>query len=107
MIAETIVALLRAKHSTEIFVEELRAGSGYGGDSESRMDAWAMHPYPSKQNCRVAYEVKVSRSDFLRDIKQPLKHRAALTFSNEFYFVAPRCGCSRPRICHYLLALWK
>jgi len=48
-----------------------------------------MHPYPSKANCRFAYEVKVSRSDFLRDIKQPLKHRAALALSNCFYFVAP------------------
>ena len=95
MIAATIVALLRKRHADQIFVEELRGGSGYGGDSESRIDAWAMHPYPSKQNCRVAYAVKVSRSDFLRDIKQPLKHRAALNVSNEFYFVAPE-GVIKP-----------
>lgn len=89
MDASAITALLRKKHSGEVFVEELRGGAGYGGCSEGYIDAWTMHPYPSKQNCRIAYEVKISRSDFLRDIKQPLKHRAALLFSNEFYFVAP------------------
>lgn len=90
MIAETIIALLRERHSIDhVFVEELRGGSGYGGDSERRMDAWAMHHHPSKGNKRIAYEVKVSRGDFLKDIKDPLKHRPALRFSNEFFFVAP------------------
>lgn len=90
MIAEDIINALRSRHSAEeIFVTELRGGSGGRSTDNSYIDAWAMHPYPSKQNCRVAYEVKVSRGDFLRDIKQPHKHRAALVHSNEFYFAAP------------------
>ncbi len=90
MIAETILKLLKERHAVDhVYVEELRGGSGYGGDNERRMDAWAMHHHPSKGNKRTAYEVKVSRSDFLRDIKDPLKHRPALRFSNEFFFVAP------------------
>lgn len=47
----------------------------------SRVDAFAMHHHPSKNNRRRAYEVKISRADFLRDIRQPLKHRAALNVS--------------------------
>lgn len=93
--SKVIIELLRARHSGEVFVEELRGGSGYGKDSERRMDAWAMHHYPSKGNQRTAYEIKISRGDYLRDIKQPLKHRPALTFSNEFYFVAPE-GMLKP-----------
>ena len=89
MTAETITALLRKRHAGQIFVTELRGGSGSRESDNSYIDAYALHPYPSKQNCRVAYEVKVSRSDFLRDVKQPHKHRAALVHSNEFYFVAP------------------
>jgi hypothetical protein len=89
VIAETIIALLRYRHAGEIFVTELRGGAGGRATDNSYIDAYALHPYPSKQNCRVAYEVKVSRSDFLKDIKQPHKHRAALVHSNEFYFVAP------------------
>ena len=36
-------------------------------------------------------EIKVSRADFLAEIKRkPLKRRAGLRLSNESYFVAPK-----------------
>jgi hypothetical protein len=38
---------------------------------------------------RVCYEVKISRADFFCEIKQPLKRRIGLRYSNEFYFVTP------------------
>jgi hypothetical protein len=38
---------------------------------------------------RVCYEVKTSRADFLCELKQPLKRRIGLRYSNEFYFVTP------------------
>ena len=38
---------------------------------------------------RVCYEVKTSRADFLCELKHPLKRRAGLRYSNEFYFVTP------------------
>ena len=47
-----------------IYLEELRAGSGFGVDSSRRFDAWAIETAPSKGNKRIAMEVKVSRSDF-------------------------------------------
>ena len=34
--------------------------------------------------------MKVSRADFLGELKQPLKRRIGMRYSNEFYFVAPR-----------------
>jgi hypothetical protein len=37
----------------------------------------------------VCYEIKTSRADFLWEMKQPLKRRIGLRYSNEFYFVAP------------------
>lgn len=40
----TIIELIKQRHGLDwVFVEELRGGSGYGGDNERRMDAWAMH----------------------------------------------------------------
>lgn len=48
-----------------------------------------MHLWPSSGFTRYAYEVKVSRSDFLREKKNPLKTRAAYLMSNYFSFVAP------------------
>jgi hypothetical protein len=38
---------------------------------------------------RVCYEVKMSRSDFLGEIRRPLKRRIGMRFSIEFYFVTP------------------
>jgi hypothetical protein len=38
---------------------------------------------------RVCYEIKRSRADFLCEMKQPLKRRIGLRYSNEFYFVTP------------------
>ena len=38
---------------------------------------------------RICYEVKTSRADFLGELKQPLKRRVGMRYSNEFYFVTP------------------
>lgn len=54
--------------------------------NERRIDAWAMHV--RKQHC-VAYEVKVTRADFLRELEDPTKRAAAMLLSNEFFFATP------------------
>lgn len=38
---------------------------------------------------RIAFEIKTSRSDFLREIADPIKSRAALYHTHQFYFAAP------------------
>jgi hypothetical protein len=38
---------------------------------------------------RVGYEVKTTRRDSLSELKQPLKCRVGMRYSNEFYFVTP------------------
>lgn len=93
---KAILKALRRRHPEKewAFFEELRAGTGYrnvaaGLNPEQRFDAWAMNLYPSKNFVRIAYEIKVSRSDFLREIKHPEKRTQALHLSNQFYFVAP------------------
>lgn len=69
---------------------ELRIGTGYGKASEQRLDLWCIHMWPSSGWARVTYEVKVSRSDFRREMKKPLKRRYGMLFSNRFYFAAPK-----------------
>lgn len=70
------------------YIEELSNATGTRGTT--RIDAWALNLIPSEGLGRIAYEVKVSRSDFLREIKQPTKRRYALLYSNKFYFAAPK-----------------
>ncbi len=95
--AEVLTAL-QARHQLPewVFVEELRFGVGFQqrAHNERRIDAWAINCYPSRM-VRIAYEVKVSRGDFLKELKQPRKRAAALRVSNEFYFAAP-AGLIKP-----------
>jgi hypothetical protein len=95
--AKEVVSALRAHHPSPEWAvfTELRAGTGYGKRSEQRIDLWAIDCYPSKQCRRLAYEVKVSRQDFLNELKDPLKRRGALLLSNEFWFVGPE-GFAKP-----------
>lgn len=82
-VSDEIINLLSLRHSKDVFIPECKDGPTHY-TSHVRMDAWAMnkswaHPVVS------AYEVKVSRADFLKDNKWP----AYLPLCNQFYFVAP------------------
>lgn len=72
-----------------IFFGELRAGSGYRYGADQRIDAWAMSCYPSEKLVKLAFEIKVSRADFLREMAKPRKREFAMSVSNQFYFVTP------------------
>jgi len=88
-----------------LFLRELRAGTGRQNGGAQRLDAFALNTLPHMAMKRVCYEVKTSRSDFLSELKRPLKRRIGLRYSNEFYFVTPgRSGnpggdTSRMRAC--------
>jgi hypothetical protein len=64
-------------------------GTGRRSHSQQRLDAFALNSYPHTSMKRVCYEVKVSRGDFLNELKHPLKRRIGMRYSNEFYFVTP------------------
>lgn len=75
-----------------IGIEEMRCGTGYNRKREgveSRIDFFAMHVWPSRSHERRAFEIKVTRGDFLKEIQDSTKRRMGLMFSNEFYFVTP------------------
>lgn len=67
---------------------ELRDGTGTGASGQS-MDAFAMHTWPSKGYRRIGYEIKASRSDFIREMKAPEKRAWGVSITHEFWFVAP------------------
>ncbi len=84
--------LERALHSSRsewLFLRELRVGTGRRSQSAQRLDAFALNCLPHLAMKRVCYEVKTSRADYLCELKHPLKRRAGMRYSNEFYFVAP------------------
>lgn len=84
MTSYQIMELLRAKHCDDVWVAECKNGPSQTG-SHLRMDAWSMKKSWANP-CVRAYEVKVSRSDFLGDEKW----RGYLQYCNELVFCAPK-----------------
>src|SRR3954447_19777762 len=72
-----------------LFLRELRIGTGHRHHEMQRLDAFALNCLPHLGMKRVCYEVKMSRADYLGEIRRPLKRRIGMRFSNEFYFVTP------------------
>ena len=83
MTSDDIINLLAGKHSKDVFVAECKDGPTWGA-SVLKIDAWALRRSWANP-LSWAYEVKVSRNDFLRDDKW----QGYLELCNEFYFVCP------------------
>ena len=81
--ANQIQSLLARKHSEDIFVSECKDGPTVA-TNHLRMDAWTMKRSWTNP-LSIAYEIKVSRQDFLNDHKW----HNYLNYCNEFYFVCP------------------
>ena len=79
--ANDIVKLLRQRHAEDVFVSECKNGPSQVG-SHLRLDGWAMKKSWASPLV-IGYEVKVSRSDFLRYDKW----RGYLPMCNCLYFV--------------------
>jgi hypothetical protein len=79
---------MHASPSEWLFFHELRVGTKHNG-SVQRLDGFALNTLPHTAMKRICYEVKISRGDFLYELKHPLKRRIGMRYSNEFYFVTP------------------
>src|SRR5215471_5084798 len=86
----SLIAIVeRAMHASLaewLFFRELRVGTGRQNGNAQRLDAFALNTLPHTTMKRVCYEVKISRADFLSELKRPLKRRIGLRYSNESYF---------------------
>ncbi len=86
---DVLERLAHASKTEWLFLRELRVGTGFRNSSSQRLDAFALNCLPHLAMKRVCYEIKISRADFLNELKHPLKRRIGLRYSNEFYFVTP------------------
>jgi len=80
--ASDILAVLQEKHSDDVFIPECKNGPSEHGSL--RLDAWTMKKSWANQ-CFTGYEIKITRGDFMNDIKW----HQYLNYCNEFYFVCP------------------
>jgi len=102
--AEKIYGLLAEQHCLPqwIIVPELRGSTAYYNMRE--IDAFAVSCWTAPSpGYSIAYEIKVDRQDFKREINDPDKRATFVANSNQFYFVTlpevvnveeipPECG---------------
>lgn len=69
------------------FIEHVRAGAGWAGHT---IDGLAVGLWSSTKHEIHAYEVKISRSDLLRELAQPHKAEVWTSWVDRFWLVAPR-----------------
>ena len=69
------------------FIPEFRCGTGYSRDT--RADAIAMELWPSARDGIeiIGFELKVSRTDWLRELKNPYKATPVKQFCDRWYLV--------------------
>jgi hypothetical protein len=70
-------------------------GTGRQNGGAQCLDGFALNALPHTAMKRICCEVKTSRGGFLSELKQPVKIRVGMRYSNEFYFVTP-AGLVRP-----------
>ena len=77
-----------------VWLTEVRTKTGWSTtfgndlDSERYIDGFAFALIPSKNFQRIAYEFKVSRADWLAELKNPVKKAPAYFLSHQFWYVA-------------------
>lgn len=93
--SEDLVKLIRKHYVTNdgtynrnVILEQVPDGTGM---FQNRwIDVAVFQMFPSKGLTRFAFEVKVSRSDFLQELSHPEKHQWCKECFHEFWFVAPK-----------------
>ena len=85
MDADQIIELLRHKHQAPEWATFAELANATGG-ARRYIDFYAMNLWPSSKHKKIAYEIKVSRSDFMRELDRPAKRAFSEQVANECYF---------------------
>lgn len=84
-----VLDALRRKHAGDewVFLTHLKTATGWQTGRGRETDGWAMNMWPSRGLKTHGFEVKVSRSDWLAELKDPSKADESFQFC-DFWWVA-------------------
>lgn len=82
--------MLRERHPTNEWALMFEVGNSTGFGQRRWADAVAVHLWPSKGNAVHGMEIKVSRSDWAREIANPLKAEEIEQYCDFWWLVAPK-----------------
>lgn len=101
-----VLAALTAHHNPDkgwVTVPEVTVSAGWGDKRlwpehlrsrvAQRLDLFVMGTWASNRYEQIVYEVKTSRSDFLRELRQPAKREVGMALSHRFFFATPPGLC--------------
>lgn len=93
MTAADLIAMLHARYQPPewALLDELHDSTGAG--ATRRFDAVAFNCWPSGRFVRLGFEVKVSRSDFARELADHAKRAALEEQCHQVFFVVPPGVC--------------
>lgn len=91
--SEDVIQMIRQKYcggnkNSHVVIEQVPSATGF--TNKGWIDAMVFSLWPSKGTMWGAYEVKVARNDFLRELEKPDKNAWCREHCHEFWFVAPR-----------------
>lgn len=98
MTSQDIIKALKRRYKNDsrqtpryVIAEEVRLGLGFAymqaGNVARRLDCIVLDTYSDL--AVIGFEIKVSRSDFLADLKLPEKHDQALRTVDKFFWICP------------------
>ena len=91
-IEERIASAFSAPNWHTLF--QVRNDGGFNADRTC--DAMAVGLWPSSGHKLLGFEIKVSRADWLRELKDPWKAEAFAKFCDEWWLVIPRADMVKP-----------
>ncbi len=71
-------------------MRQLRNGVGFARKTVRTADAFAISCYPSRGLYFIGFEIKISRSDWLKELATPAKAESLQQFCRHWYVAAPK-----------------
>lgn len=88
--ASDIRAALKLAYKAPEAVVGFEVANATGANARRHVDAVVMDLWPSRGLALTAVEIKISRGDFLRELKQPEKSEAIAKYCDFFVIAAPK-----------------
>lgn len=86
--AQEVIALLKARYPQPAFAFLEQVADGTGANQKRWADAVGMSVWPSRGYEVYGFEVKVSRSDWLAELRNPVKADAVMKYCDRWWLVA-------------------
>ena len=93
--AKDVLAAIFARHEGEEWVRFAEVANSTGTHARRRADAICMNIWPSRGYALHGFEIKVSRSDFIHEMKDITKAEAVAQFC-DFWWLAAPVGLIKP-----------